>query len=60
MSTPLDQIKPTTLRGIKQLAKKISATNGCMHTIALDEAARQAGFENYVHARRQLPPEVKK
>jgi hypothetical protein len=44
-------IKPKTVAGIKQLAKKISKTRGITHTQALDEAARQAGFENFKHAR---------
>jgi hypothetical protein len=47
-------IRPSTLDGIKQLAKKISRERHIRHTLALDEASRQAGFENLVHAKRQL------
>ncbi|WP_028452990.1 DUF5623 domain-containing protein [Chitinilyticum aquatile] len=47
-------IRPSTVDGIKQLAKKIRRERNITHTIALDEASRQAGFENFVHARRQL------
>jgi len=47
-------IRPSTLDGIKQLAKKISRERDIRHTVALDEASRQAGFENLVHAKRQL------
>lgn len=51
----LETIKPTTLNGVKQLAKKIKQAQGIGHTVALDVAARQAGFENYQHARSRLP-----
>lgn len=47
-------IRPSTPGGIKQLAKKLSREHNISHTRALDEASRQAGFENYVHARREL------
>lgn len=47
-------IKPSTLNGVKQLAKKISKAEGIPHTKALDVAARQAGYENYRHARKEL------
>ncbi|NHQ86832.1 DUF5623 domain-containing protein [Iodobacter sp. HSC-16F04] len=47
-------IRPSTLDGIKQLAKKISREQKISHTIALDVASRQAGYENFVHARRQV------
>ncbi|WP_448227441.1 hypothetical protein [Pseudoxanthomonas mexicana] len=47
-------IRPSTVDGIKQLAKKIKRERSTTHTEALDEASRQAGYENFVHARRQL------
>lgn len=47
-------ITPSTVDGIKQLAKKISRERNISHTEALDAASEQAGFENFVHAKRQL------
>ncbi|MPS81771.1 MAG: hypothetical protein E2591_27250 [Achromobacter sp.] len=47
-------IRPSSVDGIKQLAKKIKRKLHIPHTQALDEASRQAGFENFVHAKRQL------
>ncbi len=47
-------IRPSSVDGIKQLAKKISREQNIPHTRALDDASRQAGFENFVHAKRQL------
>lgn len=47
-------IRPSTVDGIKQLAKKIKREQQLSHTDALEAASRQAGFENFVHARRQL------
>jgi len=48
-------IKPLTVNGIRQLAKKISREHKITHTDALNIASRQAGYENFVHAKRQLP-----
>ncbi|WP_329832763.1 DUF5623 domain-containing protein [Stenotrophomonas geniculata] len=47
-------IRPSTLDGIKQLAKKVRRERQITHTLALDEASRQAGFENFQHARHSL------
>jgi len=47
-------IRPSTVDGIKQLAKKIKREQQLSYTDALEAASRQAGFENFVHARRQL------
>ncbi len=47
-------IKPSTLNGIKQLAKKIRREHNIPHQDALELASRQAGYENFVHAKRQL------
>ncbi|WP_421876003.1 hypothetical protein [Pacificispira sp.] len=48
MST--DDIRPKTLGGIKQLAKRLKKREGCPHHVALDMAAQAAGFSNYKHA----------
>lgn len=50
----ITSIRPSTVDGIKQLAKKIKRELSTTHTEALDVASRQAGYENFVHARRQL------
>lgn len=47
-------IRPSTVDGIKQLAKKIAREHSISHTLALEVASRQAGYENFVHAKRQL------
>lgn len=47
-------IRPSSVDGIKQLAKKICREHNTPHTHALDEASRQAGFENFMHAKRHL------
>lgn len=47
-------IRPSTMDGIKRLAKKIKQVLGIKHAAALDLAARAAFFENYKHARRSL------
>lgn len=47
-------IRPSTVDGIKQLAKKIKRESNSTHNNALDLASHQAGFENFVHARRRF------
>lgn len=47
-------LTPRTLAGIKSLAKDIKRTQGVSHTSALETAARQAGFQNFQHARHAL------
>ncbi|MFX4299948.1 hypothetical protein [Pseudosulfitobacter pseudonitzschiae] len=47
-------IKPTTDAGIKRLARELKANGSMKHSDALDSAARQAGFENYRHAKKSL------
>jgi len=47
-------IRPSTVDGIKQLAKKIKRERNISHRDALDLASHQAGFQNFVHARHQL------
>lgn len=52
-------IHPTTLTGIKRLAKSLKIEQAIPHTRALDVAAQQAGFQNFRHARNTLPRTVK-
>jgi hypothetical protein len=49
-----DSIKPTTIVGIKRLAKALSRSGNLSHSTALDRAASAAGFSNYTHAKRSL------
>ncbi|HKY21342.1 MAG TPA: hypothetical protein VJM31_08990 [Vicinamibacterales bacterium] len=48
------EIHPTTMVGIKRLAKQFRRERGIKHTRALDEAAIQAGFSNFRHAQLAL------
>jgi hypothetical protein len=48
-------IRPSTLGGIKRLAKSIKVDKGIKHVRALDAAAQAAGFENFRHAQNVLP-----
>ncbi|MGH8027869.1 MAG: DUF5623 domain-containing protein [Pseudoxanthomonas sp.] len=48
-------IHPSTLDGIKRLAKSIKRERTLTHLQSLNEAARQAGFENFRHAQNNLP-----
>ncbi|WP_158693414.1 DUF5623 domain-containing protein [Neorhizobium alkalisoli] len=47
-------VRPTTLEGIKRLAKLLSKEQGVPHSSGLDLASHQAGFANYQNARRNL------
>lgn len=49
-----DNIHPSTLGGIKRLAKQIKKANDVPHYEALDIAAKSASFENFAHARKLL------
>lgn len=51
----INDVRPTTLGGVKRLAKEIKKSNGGEHSDALERAAKAAGCANYVHARRTLP-----
>jgi hypothetical protein len=51
MSQPLP---PSTIGGIKRLAWRMKKEQGIQHARALDNAAQQAGFSNYIHALREL------
>lgn len=52
--TDLRSLKPTTVSGIKSLAKQIRKRNGLTHAAALDVAAKQAGFASWLMAHREL------
>ncbi|WP_262273969.1 DUF5623 domain-containing protein [Pseudomonas aeruginosa] len=45
---------PSTIDGIKRLAKAIKRESGLAHHAALEEAARKAGFQNFLHATRAI------
>lgn len=45
-----EAIRPSTLDGIKRLAKSLKVERGIQHVRALDEAAKAAGFQNFRHA----------
>lgn len=45
---------PSTIDGIKRLAKAIKRESGIAHHAALEEAARKAGFQNFLHATRAI------
>lgn len=49
-----DHIRPSSIEGIKQLAKRLKKSDGIQHAAALDKASNAAGFENYKHALRSL------
>ncbi len=51
---PNETIRPTTITGIKTLAKELKVSEGLRHAAALDKAAKVAGHQNFAHARRQL------
>ncbi len=46
--------RPSSIDGIKRVAKHISRARAVKHHEALDEAARLAGFQNFKHAQRML------
>jgi len=47
-------VRPTTLQGLKLLAKHIGRSQGIQHAKALDLAAQQAGYESFYQARKAL------
>jgi len=49
-----ENIQPSTIGGIKRLAKQLKKANGIPHNKALDIAAQSASFENFAHARNLL------
>jgi len=48
------QRTPASIAGIKRLAKKIASEKSVTHTVALVEAAKLAGYQNFIHAKRAL------
>ena len=55
MTMLLDEVRPTTLEGVKRLAAQISKKLGLKYSDALEQAARAASCENFRHAKRTLP-----
>lgn len=45
-----ETIRPSSMEGIKRLAKSIKREQGIGHQHALDKAARRGGFQNFRHA----------
>lgn len=50
----LQKLRPTTLDGIRGLATQLKKAKGIQHAKALDEAARQVGYNGYQAAHRAL------
>jgi hypothetical protein len=50
----IEAIRPSSLDGIKRLAKSIKNEQSIQHIRALDLAAQSAGFQNFRHARNVL------
>lgn len=50
----IDDVRPTTLEGVKSLAAQIRKERGIKYTVALDLAAQAAGYKNFRNARRTL------
>lgn len=46
----MSEIKPSTVLGIKRLAKSIKTQQSLQYVKALDEAAKIAGYQNFRHA----------
>ncbi|QND62084.1 hypothetical protein [Mesorhizobium huakuii] len=47
-------VQPSSIEGIKRLAKAISKRDAISHSEALDTASKVSGFGNFQHARRSL------
>ena len=47
----INELRPSTIDGIKRLADRLQTEQGISRAAALDRAAIQAGFQNYAHAR---------
>lgn len=48
-------IRPSTMTGIKRLARQIKSKEGLSHNAALAKASAAAGYENLRHAQHKLP-----
>lgn len=46
--------QPTSVDGIKRLARRLKAQDHIPHSKALDAAARHAGFSNFIDAKRRI------
>jgi hypothetical protein len=55
----IENIRPSSMVGIKRLAKSLKVERGIQHTQALDKAAQLAGFQNFRHASKLLDSEAK-
>lgn len=53
MST-IPNVNPSTIDGIKRMAKSLCRENNLSHVAALDVVAQQFGYDNFHHARRAL------
>jgi hypothetical protein len=51
-------VAPSTIDGIKRLAKQIKRAQNIPHHQALNFAAKQAGYENLRHAHHHLVPQI--
>jgi hypothetical protein len=51
----IDDVRPTTLSGVKRLAAQLRKKQGLKHSVALDLAAKAASFTNFRNAKRMLP-----
>lgn len=49
-----DNIRPSSIDGIKRLARQIKKEKGVQHSAALDFASKAGCFQNYTDARRKL------
>jgi len=47
-------IRPTTVDGIKRLAKRLKREKNIKHSDALNEAAQAAGYRDFIDARDEL------
>lgn len=52
----IDDIRPTSIEGVKSLAVQLRKGKGIKHSAALDIAARSAGCANFRNAQRKLLP----
>ncbi len=51
----IDDVRPTTLDGVKRLATQLRKEQGIKHSVALDLAAKAANCMNFRNAKRTLP-----
>ena len=50
----MSRAAPASLAGIKRIAKRIATEKSIKHTAALEEAAKLAGYQTFLHAKRAL------